>query len=283
MMRGFPNPAGQEELIYAPTDIIKFQGDVRAIWNDWPLIKVAALDPGFTNGGDRSIAYFGTLGTMTNGLRALNFDEFIELIEDVTNKKENRSYQICRLFREACMVRNVLPQNAGVDSTGAGSPFCDVLDVVWSPSFVRVNFGGKASDMAVSLTSPQKGFERYYDRVTELWYSGKELLRQGQLRGIHPDMALEMTTRHYGTTGAEKKIYAESKADMKLRTKKSPDIADAGFIMLDVCRQRHGFGSQRKAAQSFYGKAGTPWRQLHNRLSARLNTRPSLYDPRNTR
>lgn len=278
MMRGFPSPGGSEELIYAPSDIIKFRGDERPIWNDWPIIRLAALDPGFTNGGDRSIAYFGTLGTMTNGTRALCFDEYMELIEDVTNKKENRTYQICRIFAEQCRKRGVLPQNAGVDATGAGSPFCDVLDVVWSPLFNRVRFGGKASDLPVSLTSPQKGFERYYDRVTEIWYSGKELLRQGQLKGIHPDMALEMTTRLYGTTGAEKKIYAESKADMKLRTKRSPDIADAAFIMLDVARQRHGFGAQKT---NQYGRPiqASSWSALRNRLNAPRNLRQSLYDP----
>ncbi len=282
MMRGFPSPGGQEELIYAPSDIIKFRGDEKPIWNDGPLIRLAALDPGFTNGGDRSIAYFGTLGTLTNGMRALSFDEYVELIEDVTNKSLNRSYQICGLFRLQCEKRGIFPQNTGVDATGAGSPFCDVLDVVWSPLVNRVKFGGKASDLAVSMTSPQKGFERYYDRVTEIWYSGKELLRNGQLKGIHPDMALEMTTRLYGTTGAEKKIYAESKADMKLRTKRSPDIADSGFILLDVARQRHGFGS-RKMTQYGRPAATSSWRALHNRLSVPRNTPMSIYDPRNSR
>lgn len=266
MIRGFFSPMGQEDLIYAEQDIVKYQGDAPAVWSDQPLIKCAGLDPSFTNGGDRTIAYFGTLGLSRDGIRVLNFDEWIELVEDVTSKEE-RSYQIARQFKEACEKRGILPRNAAVDSTGAGAPFCDVLNVIWSREILRIKFGGKASDLPVSLTDPALGHERYHDRVTELYYSGKELLRQGQLKGISPAMAREMTARKYGTTGAEKKIYVESKADMKLRTKKSPDIADAGFILLALCRERHGFGARFTKSQQ--GVTVGMWRNVRARLGAR--------------
>lgn len=270
MIRGFFAPMGQEDLIYAEQDIFKFKGDEPAVWGDQPLTRCAALDPGFTNGGDRTIAYLGTLGLSKDGIKTLNYDRFVELVEDVTSEEE-RSYQIARKFKELCEAEGVLPRNAAVDATGAGAPFCDVVNVVWSREILRVKFGGKASDMPVSLTDPALGHERYFDRVTEIWYSGRELLRQGQLKGIPPQMAHEMTVRKYGTTGAEKRIYAESKVDMKLRTKKSPDIADAGFILLALCRERLGFGARYTVAQQ-RGAAGTPgaWRGVRARLGAVL-------------
>lgn len=249
MVRGFFAPMGQEDLIYAEQDIFKFKGDEPAVWGDQPLTRVAALDPGYTNGGDRTIAYLGTLGPSKDGVKTLNYDRFVELVEDVTNPEE-RSYQIAKLFMALCIAEGVAPRNAAIDATGAGAPFCDVVNVVWSREILRVKFGGKASDQPVSLTDPALGYERYYDRVTEIWYSGRELLRQGQLKGIPPQMAHEMTSRKYGTTGAEKRIYAESKVDMKLRTKKSPDIADAAFILLALCRERLGFGARYTAAQA---------------------------------
>jgi hypothetical protein len=267
MMRGFMCPVGQEDLIYAESDIVKFKGDEPAIFNAEPVIKVAALDPGFTNGGDRTILYFGTLGTSILGIRTLNYTHYIELIEDVTNKEENRSYQIARQFRDACIKEGILPRHAAVDSTGAGAPFCDVVDVVWSREVLRVKFGGKASELPVSMTDPAKGNERYYDRVTEIWYSGKELLRNGQLKGISPEMAKEMSARRYGTTGAEVKIYVESKADMKLRTGKSPDIADAAFILLALCRERLHFGV-RLVGDAKTGLRLTGWRNIRARLGA---------------
>ena len=33
----------------------------------------------------------------------------------------------------------------------------------------------------------------------------------------------------------------ESKVDYKSRIGRSPDIADAAFILVDLCRSRHGF------------------------------------------
>lgn len=268
MVRGFFAPMGQEDLIYAEQDIVKYKGDEPAIWGDQPLQRCAALDPGFTNGGDRSIVYLGTLGLSKDRVMTLNYDRFVELVEDVTSPEE-RSYQIARKFMELCVANGIPPRNAAVDATGAGGPFCDIVSTVWSREILRVKFGGKASEQPVSLTDPAKGFERYYDRVTEIWYSGVELLRQGQLKGIAPQMAHEMTARKYGTTGADKRIYAESKVDMKLRTKKSPDIADAGFILLALCRERLGFGARYTSDQQKLRKA-TPgaWRNLRARVGA---------------
>lgn len=266
MIRGFMCPTGQEDLVYAESDIVKFKADEPAIFNQEPVVKVAALDPGFTNGGDKTILSLGTLGTSKDNLRTLNFDKQIELVEDVTNTTENRSYQIARLLRETCEAHGVAPRHCAIDATGAGAPFCDVVDVVWSREILRVKFGGKASDLPVSLTDPAKGYERYYDRVTEIWYSGKELLRQGQLKGISPAMAKEMAARKYGTTGAEKKIYVESKTDMKLRIGSSPDYADSAFIMLALCRERLSFGARFVGA--LQQAMAQPWRSIRAKFGA---------------
>lgn len=266
MIRGFMCPTGQEELIYAEGDIVKFKGDIPAVWGDKPLTKCAALDPGFTSGGDRSVAMLGSIGLSKDGLTTLCYNRYVELVEDVTSKEE-RSYQICRKFKELCEKEEIDPYNAACDATGAGDPFCDILATIWSPAFLRVKFGGKASDLPVSMTNPKLGNELYYDRVTEIWYSGKELLRQGQIKGIMPEFAKEMCIRKYGTTGAEKKIYAESKADMKLRAGRSPDIADSGFILLDLCRQRLHFAAVSVEGLNPIKGVGT-WRKKVRRLSA---------------
>jgi hypothetical protein len=271
MIRGFPAPMGQEDHIYCGADIIKYKGDEPAVWADQPIVRCAALDPGFTNGGDRSIVYLGTVGLTRNGVRALNYDRHIELTEDVTNTKEERAFQIARKFKELCEKEHIRPQYAAVDATGAGDPFCDILATIWSPLFLRVKFGGRASDLAVSMTNPKVGKELYYDRVTELWYRGREFLRQGQLKGIDPAFQREMCARKYGTTGADKKIYAESKEDMKLRTGFSPDIADAGFILLDLACNRMGLVTQLTMTQRQTWQPGMPspsWKYARRRFLA---------------
>lgn len=285
MFRGFPCPVGTEKLIYSPIDIVKFKGDEPAIWGSEPLIRVAALDPGFTNGGDRTILYFGTLGRDKNGLLVLQFDDFVELFEDVTKSdpalpgpRENRSEQIARQLKEQCDERGIGPFHVAIDATGAGSPFCDVVDIVWKRGCLRVNFGGNASDLPVSMTDPKPAAERYKNRVTEIWYRGVDLLRQGQLKGICPAMAAEMSIRLYNDDG--KLIEAESKSDMKLRTGgQSPDIGDAGFIMVTLCAERLGLIASLTTEQK---KQGSPrrWRDFHRRHTARL-ARPVNLSGRN--
>jgi hypothetical protein len=281
MIRGFPAPMGQEDQIYCSADIIKYHGDEPAVWGDQPIQRAAALDPGFTNGGDRSIVYLGTVGLTRNGVRALCYDEIVELTEDVTNKKDERPYQIAKQFMDLCNAKRIRPQFAAVDATGAGDPFCSILATMWSPLFLRVKFGGKASDLAVSLSSPLKGKELYYDRVTELWYRGREMLRQGQLKGIDPRFQREMCARKYGTTGAEKKIYVESKEDMKLRTGFSPDIADAGFILLDLACNRMGLVTQmtQEQRQNYTPGIQGTWKHVVRRLAARGNMTPKNLRP----
>jgi hypothetical protein len=64
MWRGYWCPNGSTETVVSEADIIGFDCNqkVRRWSPHVPLIRLAFLDPGFTNGGDRSIAYFATLG-----------------------------------------------------------------------------------------------------------------------------------------------------------------------------------------------------------------------------
>lgn len=269
MLRGFMSPVGQEDLIYSGPDIIKYKGTEPAIWGDTPLVRVAALDPAFVNGGDRIILYFGTIGRDKNGQLVLQYDEFIELRIDATSKEEP-AFQIASQLKTQCDKRNIPPRNVAIDSTGGGGPFCDVVATMWSPEILRVPFGGKASERPVSLTDSRPSDERYYNKVAEIWYSGKELLRQGQLKGIAPKLAEEMTIRHYGTTGAKKLIYVESKADMKLRCQRSPDIADAAFILVDLCRERFGLSFFPTPVEGPHARPPKRWRDIGRLKRARL-------------
>jgi hypothetical protein len=167
------------------------------------------------------------------------FDKYIELKENSSLRDQPRNYQIAALLKQECEKYGVLPKHVAVDATGAGDPLCDIIATVWSPAILRVKFSERPSSMPVSKTSRIKADEAYGNRVSELWYVGREFLRAGQIRGVTLDLARELVARQYRT--AERgKIYVESKKDMKTRFGKSPDIADAAFLMLDVCRQRTG-------------------------------------------
>ncbi len=209
-------------------------------WGQKPTV-VAGIDPAFTNGGDRTIMYTAYVGYNKAGQYVIEFGEAIHMNDDATNKAVPRTYQIVHKIMEHCKRLNIAPANVAVDSTGAGAPFCDVLAGEWSPHFLRVSFGGKPSDKRVSMNSSLTGEELYTNRVSELWFVGKELMRTHQLMGISSDLAQEMCARNYELIKSSSlKVKIESKGDFKSRFGRSPDLADAAFLALDCARQRMG-------------------------------------------
>jgi hypothetical protein len=242
MFRGYWAPTGEDDNIYSETEIIASGADQDAIWIE-PPTKVAALDPAFTNGGDRTPVQFGLFGVSREGIPTLMYTHRELLRDDVTNRKKTRTEQIVQQFKELCDEEGVEPFCAAYDKSGAGGPFGDVVSMMWSPEVLGVQFGGKASDLPVSITDATLSSDRYVNRVTELWFGAKELIRTNQLKGIDRELAKEMCSRKYATQkGVGLRMVVETKTDMKARTGESPDLADAAMILIELCRQRFGFG-----------------------------------------
>jgi hypothetical protein len=250
MVKGFWAPQGAVDSLYSPGDILNY-GTGTVVWGLKQPIKVAALDPAFSFGGDRSILMFGTYGESAEGLATLQFDEHIALKEDLelVRKGTPRSQQIIQMFRAECEKRGIRPEHVAFDATGAG-PFGDMISSLWSNQVMRVNFAGKATNRPVSPHDRTPANERYDNKVSELWAVGKSLLRAGQLKNISNDLAKEMCQRTYETVkgGEGMRIRIESKPDYKARVGDSPDIADSAFVLLDLCRERFGFRSGERAA-----------------------------------
>ena len=238
--RGFWAPQGTSTTIYSESEIIRFGGDKAPLWLR-PPTRIAGIDPSFVSGGDRCVLFLGSYGTNRDGAEQVSFDEFFYIEDDATNS-DPRTFQVSRKIAGILREEGVDIYNVGVDVTGGGVPFCDALaTVLGSNEFLRVHFGGSATDRAVSVYDSTKANEKYSNKVTELWFGAKELLQNGQLRGISPDLAQEMTARNYETKkSGSMKVLVESKREMKSRTGKSPDIADAAFVMLDTVRERFG-------------------------------------------
>jgi len=226
--------------IYAESELSTSGALGSVEWESTPTV-VAGIDPAFTNGGDRTIMFTAEVGYARNGQYVCQFKDAIHLNDDATNKAVPRTYQIVNQIVEHCKKRKVSPENVAVDSTGAGAPFCDVLAGEWSPNFMRVTFGGKASDKRVSMNSQLTGEELYMNRVSELWFVGKELMRTKQVYGVSSDLAQEMCARNYDMIKSSTlKMKIESKPEFKSRFGRSPDLADAAFLALDCARQRLG-------------------------------------------
>ena len=154
-------------------------------------------------------------------------------------------------------------------SAGGGKTFADAMWSKWGNTFLRVDFGGKASDRPVSAADREKSSVRYANRVSELWGTGKELIRCDQLRNITKEMADEMTVRKYKDNKAldgGSRIKVESKVDMKRRTGKSPDVYDSACVLIELCREKHGLSSIDKPGNHTPGKTN-PLQKRFNKLA----------------
>jgi hypothetical protein len=246
MVRAFWAPVGVSDGIYTEAELIRGIASRKANFSG-PTTRVAGLDPSFSAGGDRTICYFGTVGPC-DGVMTLQLDEWVAIKEDAFSKEIPRTQQIARAFIAECRKRGVMPRAAAIDSTGGGGPFCDMVAVEWGTSdFYRVNFGGPATERRMSAIDQEPARSRYSNRMSEIWYVGKELLRSGQLRNIGPDLAKEMVGRTYETKKqGTMKIKVEAKAEYRARTGHSPDIADAAFVLFDLCRERFGLAGNER-------------------------------------
>ena len=230
----------EEETIYSETGITRSGSMGPVAWKGTP-VACAGLDPAFSNGGDRCILYTGLVGYDQSGHYVCELKDFIALLDDATNSAVPRSYQIVKMLKEELVKRKIDPSNLAVDSTGAGNPFCDIIEAEGLLNILRVSFGGKPSEKRVSVNSKLIGTELYANRCSELWFAGKELMRTKQLFGISNELAAEMTGRRFDMyKSGSLKMKVEGKPDFKSRLGKSPDIADAAFLCIDAARQRLG-------------------------------------------
>lgn len=238
---------GAADGIYTEADIIAYKANLPAIWQSPPTM-VAGFDPAFSDGGDRSILYISKFGVTSDGVKTLEFVKDIELDENTNNKTQSRTDQIVTLLMEACRKEGVHPRNLAIDGTGAGAPFCDVVKSRFSGEFLEVNFGGKASEMPASGVDATPSSEVYMNKISEMWYVGREYIRSGQIRGVSPNLATELCSRSY-TTKNRGKVQIESKVELKKRIGKSPDRSDAAMLCLELCRRRLSMASKVRASE----------------------------------
>jgi hypothetical protein len=143
-----------------------------------------------------------------------------------------------RKTKEACKNEGVTPYYFGLDSTGEGGGLASIFQREWSREILCVEFGGRPSRNPVSNTNPKRADEEYDRRVTELWFFFRLILLNEQIRGLDPESAMEFCRRWWQLRGPY--ISLETKAKMKERTRRSPDIADADVVTAQVAYARCG-------------------------------------------
>lgn len=254
--RGFWAPEGTLSTVLSEVAVQKYDGEGRFTFLS-RRIPVAFMDTGF--GGDNCTAVFGTMGDIEGGKLGLQIDERL-VIEPTVESPDEIDYQMARRFIEECKKRGVEPRHAGMDATGTGRGAFAIAATEWGAELQRVEFGGAPSDLIASAEDPRPAKEVYDRKVTELWYSVREVLYARQLKGLYKDAIIQFCTRLY--TLWAKKIKLDTKEDCKEKLGRSPDDADAVAGLVEVAR-RNGLVLRGAYAK----KKADGWRALQTSLT----------------
>ncbi len=244
MVRGFISPTGSIDSIYTEQEIVAKMAAKKCMsWVDTP-VKISFLDPAFSHGGDRAayrVMRVGKIklpdGRMISAIENIHVEDLM-LRVDAKHKTKDRNTQLVEFFLAENKARGVTNSRSGLDSTGGGDALYTIITMLGGEGFHAVSFAGAASDMPVSSTDKRPGKDRYANKVSELWYVGKDLLQSSQLYGLDSETMKEMTARTYKGTGEKEKVRVEPKAEMKKRTSgTSPDFADSLFGAIEIARR----------------------------------------------
>lgn len=267
MFRAVFNDSDSGETVYSISEITKAEATTDRVMSS--MANLAGLDPSFSSDGDATVLKFGTLGYDSVGQYCLKFGDAVRIYEDVTNKSEPRNVQIAKKVVAECNKRGVKPDNLAVDATGAGGPFCDILQMAFdSDNFLRVQFGGAASDKKIKNDSKVVCRDRYMNRATELFFIGKQFFLGRQIFGISSEMVKQMTSRMFKTQKGAKglRLQVEPKKEYKARMGESPDETDASFILLEGARTRHLFIPQDPVSKVESKDVSDPWKPISLRV-----------------
>ena len=232
----FP-PEGLTGTIFSEAMFLKNNSRDDFRWLEAPL-RLAALDPAFTDTGDRCVLRFGKLGLAEHGVQCLQLADTVLLTISGQRGSEPVNYQLAEQVKTECESRNVRPECFILDDTSGG--LGDVLVRMWGPIH-RESFAGAPTHDPVSPDDVRPASEVYTNRVTELWFRARWYLESGQTRGYTPEDIRELTSRRYEDRNRKKQ--AEPKADtkrgkgMKSRTGFSPDLGDACVLMVELARR----------------------------------------------
>lgn len=246
MVLGMWSPSGSDSGVYTQADVEAHGAMSKepVIWGYKKPTMHSALDCSFSADGDRAFVSFGLLGEDMEGRQVFEVTGNKVLEVDIKNTKVPINYQIVRKWKRECDKRDIPPENAVFDSSGAGVVFADIVKTQWSPLVMGISASGKPLLNAPKTDKKGDREVTFANRATQLWYVAHPYFRAGQIRGVTPELAKEICARQHDGSASSidgRTLKIESKRDYKRRVGQSPDEADSFFLLIEHCRLRHGF------------------------------------------
>ena len=233
----------EEGALLSEAEIYAAGADGMPVFGPKPIIKIASLDPAYTNGGDQSVVRCAKVGyDLNDNLCMFVYARFA--LKSTKNKEDlkSRNFDIAKQVYDILQQEEISPDNFVVDITG-GAAFADILASYLGPKFEAISFSGNASSTPISASTPELACKMYANKVSELWGVMKLAIASQQLYGLDSKDILEMKSRLY--TSENGKIKVEPKRLMKKRIRHSPDDADAIALLVHMVRKKFGMAFAR--------------------------------------
>jgi hypothetical protein len=262
---------------------VKFHAMEDPNWLNTNRTKVAFLDAAYRGvGGDRCV--FGELDfgvEVPAANEAINVSALISQDKPLQSQRQIISLvttmlvpiksstgelpedQIVNFVKDQCVSRGIEPSHLFFDA-GMRTSLVTAFARLWSNEINSVDCGGSPSDRQVSADINVNCRDYYSKFITEIWYSVRLAVESGQVRGLTEDIINEFSMREWKTVG-KNKIEIESKDDMKKKTGRSPDLADAVAVGFYGAIQR-GFRIERLLPEN-RTRPKNDWRQEFRKKS----------------
>lgn len=271
----------------------KFHALEAPIWRDTNIKRIAFLDAGY--GGDRCVfgemnfgkaAEADVVSITSSSLIAQDTPlpssrQLVALVDTMVipvdaSGDELPEDQIVTFVSAQCDKRGISLDDFFYDPglrTKLTVAFSRITGKIGNP----IDCGGKPTDRLVANGIDVICSDYYSKFVTELWYSVRLTVEADQFRGLTKDAMWEFCAREWKQVSGNR-IELESKPDMKAKTSRSPDLADAVSIGLEGCRQR-GFVIIKAGARRMRDQSSSGWkRMLEQRAKKQWTSRDLIYN-----
>ena len=234
---GFWPSASASSSLYTKNLITSFNADKDHDILVGGIRAFGAGDFGFSYGGDSNSFFGANFGFNNKGQKRINFDSSATTIRCNVKSKDEFIKQTALGFVREIQKRKINYRDFGGDTGNDASLMMNEMSRAASTyDFVGIS----------SIGNPVNT-KKYKNKVTELWFQARDLIRTGMCRGISTtaDYYLQLTQRRYTSFGKGCNEI-EQKAKCKKRIGRSPDDADA-FIYLCYMIIRSGLVDEELA------------------------------------
>lgn len=243
---GFWRESSTDPVVVSKEFLNSFDVVRKAEWSGMhELHIVGGLDPAFSTGGDQCVLRLAVLGQTTGGQVVLDYrgDSLLFKIPITVQSDKSAELQIADQVKAICEKYNCRLEHICIDANGQGRALGETIRLRWGALKPPIKiYSTRAGHIS------KNSFDVVIKNSHELWFTFREFIQNGQIKGLDPIATAQLTNRLEVTNPKTFKKELESKREYKVRMgaiipslARSPDEADAAALALQSAIINFGF------------------------------------------